>query len=95
MLAAEIVKPSVSPFSSLILLVKKKYGLWRSCVDYRALNKETVPDKYHVSIIHELLDQLKGALFFQKLDLHAGYHHILVRPEDTHKMAFWTHDGHY
>ena len=95
MLASGIIQKSTSPFSSAVLLVKKKDNTWRFCVDYRQLNAITVKGKYPVPIIDELLDELSGSSWFTKLDLRFGFHQILLKPGEEFKTAFQTHFGQF
>ena len=89
------ITPSNSPFGAPILFVKKKDGSLRMCIDYRALNKLTVKNRYPLPRIDELLDRLRGARVFSKIDLRSGYHQLRIHPPDTEKTTFVTRYGSY
>ena len=82
------IQPSSSAWGTAILMVPKKDGTWRMCVDYRDLNALTISDAYPLPRIDDLLHRLGTAKYFSKLDLQSGYHQIWIDPEDRPKTAF-------
>jgi len=78
-----------------VLLANKKDGDKWLCIDYRELNKVTIKNKYPLSKINDLFDQLNGAWVFSKLDLQSCYHQLKVKREDIQKTTFRTRYGHY
>ena len=90
-----LIQKSTSPFGSPALFVKKKDGTLRMCIDFRGLNKITVPNRYPLPRIDDLLDRLQGAKVFSSLDLLSAYHQIRLKPEDVPKTAFRTPFGLY
>ncbi|MEM7281681.1 MAG: reverse transcriptase family protein [Pseudomonadota bacterium] len=93
MLKADVIRPSISPWASPVVLVKKKDGKDRFWVDYRKLNNVTKKDVSPLPRIDEILDVLGRARFFSTLDLRAGYWQIPVAPQDREKTAFVTYEG--
>ena len=93
MLKEGIIKPSTSPWSSPVVLVKKKDGKIRFCVDYRALNSVTVKDKYPLPLINDALECLSHCKLFTTLDCVSGYWQVPLEEEDKSKTAFITRDG--
>jgi hypothetical protein len=95
LLDKKFIRPSVSPWGAPVLLVKKKDGSMRLCIDYRQLNKVTIRNRYPLPRIDDLMDQLVSARVFSKIDLRSGYHQIKVKDEDMQKTTFRTRYGHY
>ena len=91
----DVISPSSSPWASPVVLVRKKDGTLRFCIDYRELNSVTKADTFPLPRIDDLLDQLNRAKYFSTLDLAAGYWQVQVHPQSREKTAFVTHQGLY
>ena len=89
------IEPSVSPYGAPVIFVKKKSGELRMCIDYRALNKITIKNRFPIPLIDDLIDRLHGAKVFTKIDLRSGYNQVRIHPEDIEKTAFRTRYGHF
>jgi len=95
MIANGVIRPSKSPWGAPVVLVRKKSGELRFCIDFRLLNEVTKKDAYPLPKIDECLDALEGSRFFSTLDLASGYWQVAMDPEDAEKTAFVTHRGLY
>lgn len=95
LLAQGHIRPSKSPYGAPILFVTKKDGSMRMCIDYRALNKITIKNRYPLPRTDELLDQLHGAKVFSKIDIRSAYYQVRIAECDVEKTAFRTRYGHF
>lgn len=91
----DYIEPSISPFSSRYLMVKKKDGGWRMCIDYRQLNKQTEKDAYSLPSMDEILEQLAGSELFSIADMINGFYQVYLHKESRPYTAFYCHRGLY
>ncbi|MCG7869179.1 MAG: reverse transcriptase family protein, partial [Candidatus Thiodiazotropha taylori] len=95
MLDAGVIRESTSDWASSPVLIRKRDGNVRWCIDYRGLNKKTVKDVFPLPLVDDCLDTLSGSVWFSKLDANSAYWQINISPEDRHKTAFHTRYGLY
>ena len=94
-LRKRFIRPSTSPFGSPVLFVKKADGSLRLCVDYRALNRITIKNRYPIPLISELIDRFKSKKYFTRLDVRDAFNRLRIAKGDEHKTAFRTRYGHF
>jgi hypothetical protein len=87
------IQPSSSPYGAPLLFIPRPDGSMNMCIDYRALNKITIKNKYPLPRIEDLLDNLSGARYFPRLDLTSGNYQLRLSSSDIPKTAFNTHFG--
>ncbi|UYV84871.1 hypothetical protein LAZ67_X003796, partial [Cordylochernes scorpioides] len=95
MLQEGVIKASSSPWAFPVILVRKRDGNWRFCVDYRKLNSITVKDVYPIPRIDDVMDTLQGSRYFTAIDLRSGYWQVEIEEQDKKKTAFTTSHGLY
>src|SRR6218665_664524 len=95
MLSQGLIEKSYGDWASNVVIVTKKDGSPRFCIDYRAVNNKTRKDAFPLPLISECLDTLGGSSWFSTFDLRSGYHQVALHPDDRHKTAFVTRGGYY
>lgn len=90
-----LIRHSKSSYSSPVILSKVSGKATRQCIDYRRLNSITIPDRYPIPLIEEIIQELKGAMVYSKLDVVRGFNHINIKETDIHKTTFITSNGLY
>ena len=95
LLGKDFIRPNTSPWGVPVLFVKKNDKTLRLCIDYRQLNWVTIKNRYPLSRIDDLFDQLRGVRVYSKIDLCTGYHQLRVREADTPQTAFRMLYGHF